>query len=96
MAQEYLKVLIAAQNIRKDYSRDEMQEFLTAVNRVISLEHECDEALRLTEKTIIFESTDYKELRVYFEIARIIEEATNSLMKSVYIMHDTILEGMNR
>jgi len=94
--QEYLKVLIAAQNIRKDYSRDEMQEFLTAVNRVISLEHECDEALRLTEKTIIFESTDYKELRVYFEIARIIEEATNSLMKSVYIMHDTILEGMNR
>jgi uncharacterized protein Yka (UPF0111/DUF47 family) len=95
-AQEYLKVLIAAQGIRKDYSRDEMQEFLTAVNRVISLEHECDEALRQTEKAIIFESTDYKELRVYFELARIIEESTNSLMKAVYIMHDTILEGMNR
>jgi uncharacterized protein Yka (UPF0111/DUF47 family) len=94
--QEYLKVLIAAQGIRKDYSRDEMQEFLTAVNRVISLEHECDEMLRQTEKAIIFESTDYKELRVYFELARIIEESTNSLMKSVYIMHDAILEGMNR
>jgi len=94
--QEYLKVLIAAQGIRKDYSRDEMQDFLTAVNRVISLEHECDEALRQTEKAIISESTDYKELRVYFELARIIEASTNSLTKAVYIMHDTILEGMNR
>jgi uncharacterized protein Yka (UPF0111/DUF47 family) len=94
--QEYLKVLVAAQGIRKDYSREEMQDFLTAVNRVISLEHECDEALRQTEKAIVFESTDYKELRVYFELARIIEQSTNSLMKAVYIMHDEILEGMNR
>jgi len=94
--QEYLKVLLGAQGIRKDYSRDEMQDFLTAVNRVISLEHECDDALRQAEKAIIAESTDYKELRVYFELARIIETSTNSLMKSVYIMHDMILEGMNR
>jgi len=94
--QEYLKVLIAAQGMRKDYSRDEMQDFLTAVNRVISLEHECDDALRQAEKAIISESTDYKELHVYSELARIIEASTNSLTKAVYIMHDTILEGMNR
>jgi uncharacterized protein Yka (UPF0111/DUF47 family) len=89
-------VLIAAQGMRKDYSRDEMQDFLTAVNRVISLEHECDDALRQAEKAIISESTDYKELHVYSELARIIEASTNSLTKAVYIMHDTILEGMNR
>ena len=94
--QEYLKVLIAAQGMRKDYSRDEMQDFLTAVNRVISLEHECDDALRQTEKAILSESSDYKELHVYSELARIIEASTNSLTKAVYIMHDTILEGMNR
>jgi len=94
--QEYLKVLIAAQGLRKDYTRDEMQDFLTAVNRVLSIEHECDEALRVAEKTIIGESTDYRELRINFELARLIEQSTNSLMKAVYIMHDTILEGMNR
>ena len=94
--QEYLKVLIAAQGIRKGYSRDEMQDFLTAVNRVLSFEHECDDALRQAERAIITESTGYKELRVYFELARIIEASTNSLMKSVYILHDMILEGMNR
>jgi uncharacterized protein Yka (UPF0111/DUF47 family) len=94
--QEYLKVLIAAQGIRKEYSRDEMQDFLTTVNRVLSLEHECDNALRLAEKAIITDSTDFRELRVYFDLARTIEASTNSLMKSVFIMHDTILEGMNR
>jgi uncharacterized protein Yka (UPF0111/DUF47 family) len=94
--QEYLKVLLAAQDIHRDYSREGMQDFLTAVNRVLLLEHECDEALRQTEKAILTESTDYKELRVYFELARIIEESTNSLMKAVYIMHDAILEGVNR
>ncbi len=95
-SQEYLKVLIAAQGIRKDYGRDEMQDFLTAVNRVISLEHECDDALRQAERAIISESSGYKELRIYFELARIIEASTNSLMKSVYVLHDMILEGMNR
>jgi uncharacterized protein Yka (UPF0111/DUF47 family) len=94
--QEYLKVLIAAQGIRKDYSRDEVQDFLTTVNRVRSLEHECDDALRLAEKEIITRSTDFRELRVYFELAQTIEASTNSLMKSVFIIHDTILEGMKR
>jgi hypothetical protein len=94
--QEYLKVLIAAQGIRKDYSRDEMRDFLTTVNRVLTLEHECDDALRLAEKAIITDSTDFRELRVYFELTRTIEASTNSLKKSVFILHDTILEGMNR
>ena len=95
-SQEYLKVLISAQTIHKGYSQDEMQEFLTSVNRVLSLEHDCDEALRNTEKTIYLESKNFKELQVYSELARIIEESTNSLMTAVYIIHDNILEEMSR
>lgn len=95
-SQEYLKVLISAQTIHKGYSQDEMQEFLTSVNRVLSLEHDCDEALRKTEKTIYLESKSFKELQLYSEIARIIEESTNSLMTAVYIIHDNILEEMSR
>ena len=94
--QEYLKVLIAAQGIRKDYGRDEMRDFLTTVNRVLTLEHECDDALRLAEKAIITDSTNFRELQVYFELTRTIEASTNSLKKSVFILHDTILEGMKR
>ncbi|MFA4824054.1 MAG: hypothetical protein WC593_02740 [Methanoregula sp.] len=95
-SQEYLKVLISAQSLHKGYNQDEMQDFLMAVNRVIGLEHECDEALRKTGKIIFKESQDFRELEVYRELARLIEESTNSLMKAVYIMHDHILEEMNR
>jgi uncharacterized protein Yka (UPF0111/DUF47 family) len=95
-SQEYLKVLISAQTIHKGYSQEEMQEFLTSVDRVLSLEHDCDEALRKAEKTIYLESKNFRELRVYSELARIIEESTNSLMSAVYIIHDNILEEMSR
>jgi uncharacterized protein Yka (UPF0111/DUF47 family) len=95
-SQEYLKVLLSAQSLHKGYSQDEMQDFLEAVNRVIGLEHDCDEALRKAVKTIFRESRDFRELEIYRELARLIEESTNSLMKSVYIMHDHIIGEMNR
>ena len=95
-SQEFLKALMASQNIHRGYTRDEMQDFLQAVDRVIGYERECDEALRRSEKSILTQSTDYREMMIFFEIARTIEESTNSLMKSVYIIRDRILEGMNR
>ena len=95
-SQEYLKVLISAQTIHREDGQAEMQEFLTSVNQVINLERDCDEALRQVEKTLYAESGDFKELRVCSELARIIEESTNSLMTSVYIVHDQVLEEMSR
>jgi hypothetical protein len=95
-SQEYLRMLVAARTIRRESNRDEMQDFLAAVSRVVEIERECDEALRQAQKTILLESCDHKELWIYIALARIIEEATNSLMKSVYTMHDHVLESMNR
>jgi len=95
-AQEYLKALIASQHVHKGYSRDDMQEFLQAVDHVLSLEHQSDEALRLSQKTILVESKDWKEMQVYGDLARTIEESTNSMMKAVYLIRDDIMERMNR
>jgi uncharacterized protein Yka (UPF0111/DUF47 family) len=95
-SQEYLKVLVSAQSLHKGYGQDEMQDFLEAVNRVIGLEHDCDVALRECEKTIFTKSRGFRELEMYRELARLIEESTNSLMKAVYIMHDHIIGELNR
>jgi len=95
-SQEFLKALMASQHIHRGYSRDEMQDFLKAVDRVIGFERECDDGLRHAEKIILDWSTDYKEMAVFLEIVRMIEESTNSLMKAVYIIRDRVLEGMNR
>lgn len=94
-SQEYLKAIIASQFLHKGYSREEMRDFIRAIDRVISLEREADEALRNTEKVILVETTDYKELRVFFEIARIIENSTNSLMKAAFVLRENVLENLN-
>ena len=73
-----------------------MQEFLKAVDEVFHLERESDEALRRTERVIYDKSTNFKEFRLYLEIASNIEEATNSLMKAVLIIRDRMLESVNR
>ena len=81
--------------LNKGYTREEMQDFIRAIDRVIGLEREADEALRNTERVILLETTDYKELRAFFEIAKIIENSTNSLMKAAFALRDNVLEGLN-
>ncbi|MDN7024876.1 hypothetical protein FGU65_08245 [Methanoculleus sp. FWC-SCC1] len=94
--QEFVKALIAVQCVHRGGDREDMQVFLEAVDRMVGLEQECDEALRQAEKRILLESTDYREMRVAFELARTIEESTNASMKAAYILRDNILEGMGR
>ena len=94
--QEFLKALIASQHVYKGYSRDDMQEFLQAIDHVLSLERQADDALRLAQKTILVESRDWKEMQVYSDLARTIEESTNSLMKAAFLIRDDIMERMNR
>jgi uncharacterized protein Yka (UPF0111/DUF47 family) len=94
--QAFLKALHAAGYVHKGCTREEMQDFLEAVDRVLTLEREADEAFRKTQKIIVKESTDFKQLWIDNELARVVEESTNSLMKAVYIMRDNILESVNR
>jgi len=95
-SQEFLRALHAAQYVQKGCTREEMQDFLEPVDRVLSIEREEDEALRRTQKNILKESSDFKELSVHLELARTIEESTNSFMKAVHTMRDHILESVNR
>ncbi len=95
-SQELLKALNAAQYIQKGCTREEMADFLEPVDRVLTLEREEDEALRRTEKTILKESGDHKELWVHMELARVIEESTNSAMTAVHTMRNYVLEMVNR
>jgi len=94
-SQEFLKAVIASQYVHKGYSREEMQDFIRAIDGVISVEREADDALRSAEKVILAETTDYKELWVFFEISRVIEDSTNSLMKAAFVLRNNILESLN-
>jgi uncharacterized protein Yka (UPF0111/DUF47 family) len=95
-SRELLKALYAAEEVQARGSREDLQEFLEAIDRVASLEHSADEGLRKMSDLIFMESTDYKELRAAFECGRMIEESTNALMKAGFILRDSLLEQLNR
>lgn len=92
----YLKALMAAQDYHRTNLREDLQEFLRAVDEVYNIERLADDALRNTERVIYEKSTNFKEFRLSLEIATNIEEATNSLMRAAMTIRDRTLERMNR
>jgi hypothetical protein len=95
-AREFIRALSAALYTRSGSSREELQEFFTAANRVIAVEQEADDALRRTERCLVREVKDAGALHACTELSRTLEESTNALMKAVYILHDNTLEELRR
>ncbi|MGB7993279.1 hypothetical protein [Methanoregula sp.] len=92
----YLKILIAAQEFHSTSQREDLKDLLTAVDEVFSVERLCDESLRRTERVIFEQCTDFKEFQLYLEIARTLEEASNTLLKVAFHVRDYMIESMNR
>jgi uncharacterized protein Yka (UPF0111/DUF47 family) len=93
---EYLKALIAASYLQKDYGRPEMEDFLSPIDRVLNLEREGDEAYRAAQKLVRQDSTDFKQLSLLLSLAGTIEEGMNGFMRAVYILRDFVLENASR
>ena len=94
-SQEFLKALCAAQYVQKGYTREDIEDFLAPVDRILNLERDEDEAFRAVQRVIMNESTDFKQFWALLNLARATEESTNSLMKAAYIMRDYVLENAN-
>ena len=94
-SQEFLKALCAAQYVQKGYTREDIEDFLAPVDRILNLERDEDGAYRAVERVIMKESTDFKQFWALLSLARVIERSTNSLMKAAYIMRDHVLENAN-
>jgi len=90
-AREYLKAVENAQHVQRGSSREEMQDFLQAVDRLISIEHETDDVHRKVKAAMTKEAKDFKQLHLFSETAKNIEEAADALMKAGLILRDYVL-----
>jgi uncharacterized protein Yka (UPF0111/DUF47 family) len=93
-ASGYLMALENAKDIRKWSSREEMEEFLQATNAVLGAEHEADDGLRVVVAVLLKKSKDFRQLHSLSEISEAIEDSTDSLMRSVLVLKDYVLEEM--
>ena len=90
-AQEYVKVIETARHVRRGGAREDMQDFLEATHRIMSLEQRTDEAQRGVEATLTAEATDFRVLHVLNETARNLEQAADALMHCSVRMRDHVL-----
>jgi uncharacterized protein Yka (UPF0111/DUF47 family) len=90
-AQEYLKALETARYINRGAAREDLQDFLEAVHRITTIERQTDDAQRRTKGILLAVARDFKQLFVYSETARKLEEAADSLMHSGLMLRDYFL-----
>ena len=90
-AQEYVKLVETARSVRRGGAREDMQDFLEAVHRVIALEHDTDAAQREIEALLAANAEDFRMLHVLSETTRNLEQAADALMHCSLRMRDYVL-----
>lgn len=90
-AQEYLKAVENARYISRGSLREEMGDFLKAVDSTISLEHQSDDVHRRAMASILGFGGDGKQLYLFTEIADNLESASDAMMRAALTLKDYVL-----
>ncbi len=89
-AQEYLKAVENARGLHRGSPREQVADFLGAVDRTLTVEHQADEARRRTQAGVLGFAGDFKQWHLANSIADTLEEATDSLLRSTLVLRDYI------
>jgi uncharacterized protein Yka (UPF0111/DUF47 family) len=90
-AQEYLKAVENARRLHRGSPRDQVADFLEAVDRILTVEHQTDTAHRRAQARILDFAGDFKQWHVVNSIADKMEEAADVLLRSALVLRDYIL-----
>jgi uncharacterized protein Yka (UPF0111/DUF47 family) len=89
--QEYLKALETARTVHRGSPREDMQDFLEAIHRISTVEHQSDQAQRAVKIALVASSADLRGFYAYAECARNLEAAADALMHTGLQLRDHIL-----
>jgi uncharacterized protein Yka (UPF0111/DUF47 family) len=90
-AQEYLKAVASARVLQRGSAREEVQDFLEAIDRIMDLEHQTDDAHRRARTSILTFRGDFRQWQLISDLADHLEEAADALKRSVLVLRDYIL-----
>jgi len=88
---EHLKALSIARDVVDGAGSEVLEDFLVAVDRVKTLEHDADDRDRLARATLITQVPDFRTLHVADRVSHGMEDATDALMRSALGLRDHIL-----
>lgn len=88
---ELVKCLECAMVIQNGAPREDMQDFLEAVDRTLALEHRTDELEREIRVGLIRARADNAQVQLYSDIAARLEEAADSASRTALQLRDHVL-----
>ena len=77
-SQEIVKCIASAASVSRSDVRDDLDEFMVALERLIAVEHKADEALRAFRRRLVEENPDAKQLFVLWDLTVALETATDA------------------
>ena len=93
-AQELVKLFEAACQVRRDGARDDLQDFLEAVDRLIGIEHETDDVERQARGLLLMQAPDFRVLELVTALARALEGAADALARTALMLRDHLLNDV--
>jgi len=90
-AREHLKVIEISREVVDSADPDDLEDFIVAVDRVASLEHDADDAERAARAAIVATAPDFRILYIVDNLVRAAEEATDALLRGALGLRDHVL-----
>ena len=90
-SQEFLKALETTRYLHRGGLREDMQDFLEAVHRIIEVERRSDEAQRSAKRALVTGDFSEKELYVYTGAVMSMEESADGLMHAALMLREYVL-----
>jgi hypothetical protein len=89
--QEYLKAVETARTLHRGSPREDTQDFLEAIHRIMTLERRSDEIHRSVKSLVPQQAGNFGALFGFIECARNLEAATDALMHTGLHLRDAVL-----
>ena len=90
-AQESVKMYESARHVTREGAREDMQDFFAAVDRVVAIEHDTDDAERAVTTALFMNEVDARTLHLLARLTRCLEEAADALARSALMLRDYLL-----
>jgi uncharacterized protein Yka (UPF0111/DUF47 family) len=93
-AQEWVKVLAHADHAQDPGAREDIDDLLTSLDRVLALEHEVDDAQRALSIEAVRSARDFRELHLAAAVGDRLEEAADALKRTSLMLRDHVLDDV--
>jgi uncharacterized protein Yka (UPF0111/DUF47 family) len=94
-SQEFIKCIECAATVTRTDVRDDLDDFLQALERLIALEHDGDEQIRRLRRALVVGTADQRAIYLLHQLSQALESATDAYTHAGqalrrYLMEDVI------